>query len=337
MNRRVTVLAVIGALLLIGGIVAYYYGSKIYSRYGGESVRLYIPAGISEVALKDSLQSRLGDFGDDVFTVWKLHRADLAKTHGSYVVDPGDRALSISRRLRAGRQTPVRVTFNNVRTLDQLADRVASKMEWGSDDFLAACNSVLPAKGFRKAQYPAAFLPDTYEFFWTTPAEEVVTKLSDVRDKFWNEERRAKAASLGLNPVGVATLASIVEEETAKSDERPKVARLYLNRLNKGMLLQADPTVKFAVGDFSLKRIYNSHLAVNSPYNTYKNKGLPPGPIRVAERSTLEAVLDAPSHNYIYMCAKDDFSGYHNFASDFAEHNRNAARYHKALSQRNIR
>lgn len=218
-----------------------------------------------------------------------------------------------------------------------LAERIASKMEWGADDFIAACDSVLPAKGFRKAQYTAAFLPDTYEFFWTTDAVDVVRRLSDVRDAFWNDERRAKAASMGLNPVGVATLASIVEEETAKADERPKVARLYLNRLDRGMLLQADPTVKFALGNFGLRRIYNSHLAVDSPYNTYKYKGLPPGPIRVAERATLEAVLDAPKHNYIYMCAKEDFSGYHNFAADITAHNSNAARYHRALSARNIR
>ncbi|MDE5595777.1 MAG: endolytic transglycosylase MltG, partial [Muribaculaceae bacterium] len=165
----------------------------------------------------------------------------------------------------------------------------------------------------------------------------LVKRLSDIRDKFWNEERRAKAASMGINPVGIATVASIVEEETAKKDERPKVARLYLNRLKRGMLLQADPTVKFAIGDFGLRRIYNTHLTVDSPYNTYKYKGLPPGPIRIPERSTLEAVLDAPAHNYIYMCAKEDFSGYHNFATDIAEHNRNAARYHRALSQRNIR
>lgn len=338
MKRKVVVLVSIGVLLLlIAGGVAYYYGSKVYSKYSGESIRIYIPAGTTESALKDSLQHRLGEFGDNVFMVWQLQKADASRAHGSYVVDHGERAIDLSRRLRSGRQTPIKVTFNNVRTLDQLAERVASKMEWGSDDFMAACDSVLPPKGFRKPQFPAAFLPDTYEFFWTTPAVDVVKRLSDVRDKFWNEERRAKAASLGLNPVGVATLASIVEEETAKRDERPKVARLYLNRLKKGMLLQADPTVKFAVGDFGLRRIYNYHLAVESPYNTYKNKGLPPGPIRVPERSTLEAVLEAPSHNYIYMCAKEDFSGYHNFATDIAEHNRNAARYHKALSQRNIR
>lgn len=338
MSRKSILLSILALLIVIGAVMAYRVYTRVYDRYYGKvSVRIYVPEGTSESALRDTLETRLGDFGKNVFWVWKLQKADPKKAHGSYVVDIGENAIALSRRLRSGRQTPLRVTFNNIRTLDMLAERIASKMEWGADDFIVACDSVLPAKGFRKAQYTAAFLPDTYEFFWTTDAVDVVRRLSDVRDAFWNDERRAKAASMGLNPVGVATIASIVEEETAKADERPKVARLYMNRLDRGMLLQADPTVKFALGDFGLRRIYNSHLAVDSPYNTYKYKGLPPGPIRVAERATLEAVLDAPKHNYIYMCAKEDFSGYHNFAADITAHNGNAARYHRALSARNIR
>ena len=337
MNRRTIIIVIVAILLAAGASVGLYVYGKVCAHYQGERVRIYVPATADEAALKDSLETRLGDFGKDVYWTWRMHRADVSRAHGSYVVEPGAKAIDLSRRLRSGRQTPVKVTFNNVRTLDQLAERVAAKMEWGEADFIAACDTVLPTKGFRKSHYPAAFLPDTYEFFWTTPAVDVVKRLSDIRDKFWTDQRRAKAASMGLKPVDVATLASIVEEETVKNDERPKVARLYLNRLDKGMLLQADPTVKFAIGDFGLRRIYNSHLTVDSPYNTYRYKGLPPGPIRIPERSTLEAVLDAPSHKYIYMCAKEDFSGYHNFATDIAEHNRNAARYHKALSQRNIR
>ena len=142
---------------------------------------------------------------------------------------------------------------------------------------------------------------------------------------------------MGLTPDEVAVIASIVEEETAKSDERGKVARLYINRLRKGMPLQADPTVKFAVGDFSLRRIGAKHLAVESPYNTYRHTGLPPTPIRIAEKSTLEAVLNAPEHNYLYMCAREDFSGYHNFTASFAEHRRNAFRYRAALDARGIK
>lgn len=338
MSVKKVILCVLLAVIGIGLAVAGYMGSRLYAKYSGEQVRIFIPSKVTETSFQDSLTAKLGkDFADDVFFAWRLQRSTLRKAHGSFVVKPGENALTVSCNFRAGHQTPIKVTFNNIRTMDALAERVAEKMEWGSDDFLTACDSILPPKGFKKSQFIAAFLPDTYEFFWTATPQQVVKRLSDVRDNFWNDERRAQASAIGLNPVGIATLASIVEEETVKTDERPTVARLYLNRLNRGMLLQADPTVKFALGDFGLKRIYNNHLNVESPYNTYKYKGLPPGPIRLPERRTLEAVLSAPSHNYIYMCAKDDFSGYHNFASDLATHNQNAARYHKALSQRNIR
>ncbi len=338
MNVKKIILWGLLGVIVIGAAVAGYVGSRLYDKYQGEAVRVFIPADVTEAEFQDSLRVRLGaDFAGDVMFAWRLQRPSLRKAHGSYVIKPGENALTVSRNFRAGRQTPVKVTFNNIRTLDALAEKVAEKMEWGSSDFLAACDSVLPPKGFKKQQYIAAFLPDTYEFFWTATPQQVVKRLSDVRDNFWSDERRAQASAMGLTPVGVATLASIVEEETAKADERPKVARLYLNRLNRGMLLQADPTVKFALGDFGIRRIYASHLNVDSPYNTYKNQGLPPGPIRLPERATLEAVLTAPAHGYIYMCAKEDFSGYHNFATDLATHNQNAARYHRALSQRNIK
>ncbi|MDE7125694.1 MAG: endolytic transglycosylase MltG, partial [Muribaculaceae bacterium] len=173
--------------------------------------------------------------------------------------------------------------------------------------------------------------------YWTASPAAIVENLVDVRDRFWNDSRSAKARAIGLTPAQVATVASIVEEETAKADERPLVARLYLNRLEKGMPLQADPTVKFSLGEFGLRRITGAHLKVESPYNTYKYKGLPPGPIRIADRSAIDDVLDAPRHNYIYMCAKEDFSGYHNFATDYASHANNARRYRQALDRRGIK
>lgn len=334
---RNIILAVFAILLLVGGIGAYVIYNMVYRTYAGEPVRIFIPRDATVQSIRDSLTVKLGDYGKDVYFLWSRQNAKPSAAHGSYVVEPGMKAITMSRNLRFGRQTPIKLTFNNVRTIDELASRLSSKMEWGTSDFMDACDSVLAEKGFTKQTYAAAFLPDTYEFFWTTSAADVVSRLSDYRDKFWNDERRARAASLGLNPVKVATLASIVEEETSKNDERGKVARLYLNRLNKNMLLQADPTVKFAVGDFSLRRILNRHLAVDSPYNTYKNTGLPPGPIRIVERRTLEAVLDAPKHDYLYMCAKDDFSGYHNFAVDFPAHQTNARRYQQALNRRGIK
>lgn len=298
-----------------------------------------IPAGATESQISDSLTASLGSgYSRAVVRAWKLMRGNAATAHGLYEIKAGTPAWKFARRLSTGRQTPVRLTFNNIRTLEDLASRVGARMEFGRDDFLSACDSVLPEFGFsRREQYPAAFLPDTYEFFWTADAGSVVKKLASIRGDFWNEHRREQARQLGLRPVDVATVASIAEEETASTEERPVVARLYLNRLHKGMKLQADPTVKFATGDFSLRRITGKHLGINSPYNTYRVEGLPPGPIRIPERSTLDAVLNAPEHPYLYMCARPDFSGRHNFAVDYATHEKNAAAYRRELNARGIR
>lgn len=307
-------------------------------KYEYEDTRVFIPGDASVEAVRDSLVGSLGkEIGGNVFLVWKSRGGKVAVSEGSYSIKNGMTVYDISRKILAGRQDPVKVTFNNVRTIRQLADKIAPKMEFGADAFLSACDSVLGAKGMPKEHFPAAFLPDTYEFYWTASPEYVVERLAATRDNFWNEGRRAKAASLGLSPEQVSTVASIVEEETAKSDERPKVARLYLNRLKRGMKLQADPTVKFAAGDFALRRILAKHLQTPSPYNTYLHEGLPPGPIRVVDRRSIDAVLDAPAHDYIYMCAKEDFSGYHNFAVTYAEHQANADRYRRELNRRGIR
>lgn len=326
------------ALIVIAAATGLYIYRYISQPFDGEKVRVRVPAAATAADMRDSLVTALGSgYGSAVYRLWELQGGDVSASHGSYVVDPGASALSVSRRIKNGRQSPVNVTFNNIRTLDALARRIASRMEFDADAFIAACDSVLPAMGFKAPQYPAAFLPDTYQFYWTDRADDVVAGIAGVRNDFWNDSRRARARAMGLTPVEIATVASIVEEETAKSDERPLVARLYLNRLAKGMKLQADPTVKFAIGDFSLRRLYNKHLTVDSPYNTYRNTGLPPGPIRIVERSSLEAVLDAPAHDFIYMCAREDFSGYHNFATDYAGHQANARRYRAALDKRNIR
>lgn len=268
--------------------------------------------------------------------LWKLMGGSAEKSQGAYKVNLGQTALNISRRIATGRQTPVNVTFNGTRTMEQLSNRIASQLQCSPQEFLDACAEILPESGFSRQNFPAAFIPDSYEFYWSASPRNVVKRLLDYRNRFWNDERRTKAKTLGLTPAEVATVASIVEEETAKRDERPLVARLYLNRLKKGIKLQADPTVKFASGDFTLRRITGKHLAIESPYNTYKVKGLPPGPIRVPAGSTLDAVLNAPNHDYIYMCAKEDFSGYHNFAKDYPTHQANARRYQAELNRRNI-
>jgi UPF0755 protein len=335
-NPKIIILAVTAVVLIVIGASAYNAVFKTYS--GDEPRRIYIPQGSSQQVVNDTLRANLGDsFGGNVYRLWRWLADDTLAVCGSYVITPGERSYTVANSLRCGRQTPVKVTFNNVRLLSELAERVSGKMEWGADDFLAALDTVLPARGYESpAEYIAAFVPDTYEFYWNENPGKVVNKLADVRDKFWTDERRAQAKNMGLTPVQVATVASIAEEETAHADERGKVARLYLNRLNINMKLQADPTVKYAVGDFSLRRITGAHTSVQSPYNTYAVNGLPPGPIRMVERATLDAVLNAPQHDYLYMCASSKFNGYHDFARDYATHMTNARAYQAELNKRNI-
>jgi UPF0755 protein len=192
-------------------------------------------------------------------------------------------------------------------------------------------------QGFDTASIVCMFVPDTYEVYWNTSIENLMSRLKKEHDKFWDSSRQAKATAIGLTPNEVCTLASIVDEETSNNPEKPMIARMYLNRLAKGMALQADPTVKFALKDFAIRRIYHNMLNTDSPYNTYRYAGLPPGPIKVASVAGIDAVLNAPNHSYLYMCAKEDFSGTHNFASTYSEHLRNAAKYTKALNERGIK
>lgn len=330
---RIVSLAVLCAVIvcIVAGVIIYNYASEPYR---GEKVRLYVDASNGEVALRDSLVARLGEeYGAKVFRIWSKMSDEASLQSGSYVVEPGEKAWRLARRIKNCRQNPLNVTFNNLRTIDGLAQRLDRQLLADSISIACAIDSLMSAAGVDKANYAAHFLPDTYEFYWTEAPDKVVSKIAAHYDAFWTGERRKKAEALHLTPEQVSTLASIVEEETNKADERPVVARLYLNRLARGMKLQADPTVKFAVGDFSLKRILNKHLEVRSPYNTYMYPGLPPGPIRIPLAATLDAVLDAPHNDYIYMCAKEDFSGYHNFASDYAAHQANAKKYRDALDR----
>lgn len=318
------------------GVVLWFIG---LDGHRGDAVRVTVPREATEAQVRDSLDIHLGrSMGKRVYLLWKLMGGSPAKARGSYLVTRGEMALRIAHNLSRGRQTPVNVTFNNIRTMPQLADRMAGLLDFSSEEFLDACRQVLPTLGFSdEAQYPAAFLPDSYEVYWTTSPEALVEKLAAHRSRFWTDERRARARALGLTPVQVATVASMAEEETAKRDERPMVARLYINRLDRGMKLQADPTVKYAIGDFTIRRITLPMLSTPSPYNTYVIKGLPPGPIRIADAATIDGVLNAPKHDYLYMCAREDFSGYHNFAVDYASHRANAARYRAELDRRGIK
>lgn len=257
---------------------------------------------------------------------------------GRYELKRGMSNEQVINKLRIGEQDPVKVTFNNVRTIDQLSGKVAQYFEADSIAFNNYFTSpeVRSKYGFTKEEFPAMFIPNTYLYNWNTSPEEFCSRMAIEFKKFWNDSRKSKATSMGLSQSEVVTLAAIVEEETKKNDEKPKVAGVYLNRIRRGMLLQADPTVVFAANDFTIRRVLNKHKEIDSPYNTYLYKGLPPGPIRFPEISSVDAVLNFQKHEYLYFCANDDFSGYHNFAKNYNEHLRYARKYQAALNKRKI-
>jgi UPF0755 protein len=236
--------------------------------------------------------------------------------------------------LRSGAQDPVSVTFNNVRLIPELAEKITRNLGMTPEEFQAALIKFAMSNphGFNKDNILVMFIPNTYKVYYNITPEALVTRMYKEYDNFWTDERKAKAKKIGLTPIEVSVLASIVQAETIDSDEAPTIAGLYINRLKQSIPLQADPTLVFAVGDFSLKRILNVHKQIDSPYNTYMHAGLPPGPINMPEINSLEAVLNFLPSDYIYMCAKEDFSGRHNFTSDYNEHMNNAIRYQRALT-----
>lgn len=257
---------------------------------------------------------------------------------GRYVIKPGDDVYHLFSRLFRGYQSPINLTIGAVRTLDRIAQSAGRRLMIDSAEVAQAINDTTMQKklGYTPRTMPCLFIPNTYEVYWNITPVQLIERMQKEHDRFWNKDKLRQAESIGLTPVEVCTLASIVDEETNNRAEKPMVAGLYLNRLHINMPLQADPTVKFAVGDFTLRRITNAHLRTESPYNTYLYAGLPPGPIRIASTDGIEAVLNATKHSYLYMCAKEDFSGTHNFAATLSEHNRNARKYWKALNERKI-
>ena len=338
---KIIVGACVAVVLLVAGlsipVVKGYWCDSVVS----EERRVYIYPNSSEAQIDSLLHDVISDEKavSRVKRLLSAYEFDASKRVGAYRLRAGMTVREVALKLARGSQTPVRVTFNNVRTLDQLAERISQQLCFSAAALTSLLynDSVCAGLGFTRATLPALFLPDTYESYWTVKPEAFLQKLSKEYERYWQGKREQQARALGLTPVEVATLASIVEEETNKLSEMGTVAGLYMNRLRKGMPLQADPTVKFAWGDFSLRRILNVHLAIESPYNTYRVTGLPPGPIRIASKQAIDAVLNHKPNGYYYMCAKEDFSGYHNFATTLAEHRRNAARYQRELNRRGIR
>ena len=257
---------------------------------------------------------------------------------GRYAIEPSDGAITVFRRLKSGRQTSMSIVVPEVRTMDRLAGVLSHKLMLDSATIAEALTSEETCKhmGYDTCTIAAMFVPNTYDVYWNMSIEDLLERMRKEHDRFWKGDREAKAAKMQLTPVEVATIASIIDEETSNNAEKPMIAGMYLNRLKAGMPLQADPTIKFALKQFELKRIYNKLLTTDSPYNTYQHQGLPPGPIKIASIKGIDAVLNYVDHNYLYMCAKEDFSGTHNFAHTYQEHLKNAAKYTKALNARGI-
>lgn len=300
---------------------------------------LYIPTGSTYEQVMDSLITKI-TINDPALFNW-IARKKAYTTHvkpGRYVLDRKYSYAGLINFLRSGEQSAINITFSVVRTINDIAGKVGGRIEADSAELVAFFSdpSNYGRDGFTKETVIAVLIPNTYRFFWNTSPEAFYRRMLREYKNFWNEERHEKAKALGLDPLQVATLASIVEEEVAKPDEKPRIAGVYINRLKRGMPLQACPTIRFALNDYTITRVLFKHLSVDSPYNTYKYRGLPPGPIRCPSVEGLEAVLNAEKHDYIFFAAKNDFSGYHNFSRTLSEHNRYAANYQRELNRRKI-
>lgn len=258
---------------------------------------------------------------------------------GRYIISDGMTNDELINVLRSGKQTPIRLTFNNIRDIYQLAGRVAQQIESDSTSIvnLLTDSAYISYLGFNQMTLPSLFIPNTYEFYWTTDPEAFVSRMFQEYQKFWDQDRKEKASQAGLSVIEVSILASIIDRETNKNDEKATMAGVYINRLRSGWRLQADPTLVFAVGDFEIRRVLDVHKTVESPYNTYKYGGLPPGPICLPSIASIDAVLNYEDHRYYFFCARDDMSGYHAFAETNLQHQRNARLYRQALDRLNIR
>ncbi|HOU02019.1 MAG TPA: endolytic transglycosylase MltG [Bacteroidales bacterium] len=333
-------------ILVAAGILALiliFFSYKILFEPGikvnQEKTTIYIPSEATYGQVIDSLEANLNVRNLKLLKwVAEKKKYPLLVKPGRYFIDKDLSYNALIDLLRSGRQSPVNVTFNNIRTLNDLAGRVGGKIEADSAEIINFLSDPdnYAKDGFTKDNIIAVFIPNTYEFFWNTSASEFYDRMLKEYKKFWNKDRLARAKEKNLDPLEVSILASIIDDEVTKADEKPKIAGVYLNRLKRGIPLQACPTIKFALNDFTITRVLTKHLSFESPYNTYKYRGFPPGPIGCPSIEGIEAVLDAEDHDYLYFAAKADFSGYHNFSRTLSEHNRYAADYQRELNRRRI-
>ncbi len=322
----------VGAGVTVWGIISFKGNAVVQQK------ELFVSRHTDYNALLDSLKPNIKHhLAFDIYAE-RLNLKESFKV-GHYVVKDGMNVIEIVRMLKLGLQTPVNVTMNNVKIPAQLAGKLATQLEADSVELVKVFTDKALAKkmGFESPLTMfSIFLPNTYEFYWTVKPEEFVERMYKEYKRFWEGARDEKRTRTGLNRVEVVTLASIVYEETRKVDEMPRVAGVYMNRLRTGMPLQADPTIKYAMQNFGLRRILKSYLKYDSPYNTYINKGLPPSPICMPSIQAIDAVLNFEKHDYLFFCARPTFDGYHNFAKNYSQHLANARAYQAELNKRKI-
>jgi UPF0755 protein len=344
LNTKKIILIFALAVILVLGTLISIYAYKIFKKpiviLPNKTELLYIHSGFTYGDVRKELidNNLITDISIFDFIAKKKNYDNKVKA-GRYELKNGMTANELVNMLISGNQKPVRVTFNNIRFLPKLAGIIGNKLEADSSDFMQLMNDekYLNSVGYTKETAISIFIPNTYEFWWNTDARAFVARMIKEKDKFWNNERKVKAKSLGLSINEVSILASIVQEETNNKSEMSRIAGVYLNRLKIGMKLQADPTARFAYGDFTVKRINYDYLEIDSPYNTYKYTGLPPGPICMPESTTIDKVLNAEKHKYYYFCAKADNSGTHVFSTNHRQHINYANAYHRYLNRRKIR
>lgn len=335
------------ALLIIGAVVGFFLWGK-YQAISSPNVPADLPNNIVEIPTNSTFPEVVnvlfenGQIEDTVSFREVAELMSYKKTtmrSGRYKIKSGWSNRALITHLRGGKQAPVKVVLNTGRFVEDIAGKAAKTIEADSADLaqLFHNQSVITSKGFTDETLMSLFIPNTYEFFWNTNAENFLEKMVKEHKIFWNKDNREKkAAAMNMSKEEVYTLASIVERETNANSEKPRIAGVYLNRLKKGMLLQADPTAVFATRDFTARRVLNKHINFDSPYNTYKYVGLPPGPISIASISSIDAVLNSENHEYIFFCAKPDNSGLHAFAKTLTGHNRNANKFRSWLNQQRI-
>lgn len=333
----------IGVAVIAGGIYGYLkYKSinepNIFTKDGSDYMYLYVPGGASVEMVLERINEK-ANVKDFESLKWLAGFKKMNKVYpGKYKITNGMCNNMFLNKIRIGDQVPIKFTLNFFRFKEEIIQKAAETIEADLGDMSLLINDTafLNKKGFNSNTVIAMFIPNTYEFKWNTDAQGFLDRMYTEYRKFWNEERMEKAKALGMTPVEVITLASIVDRESKMDDEKPRIAGVYINRLKKDMALQADPTVVYSVGNFKMRRVLKRHIENDSPYNTYKNRGLPPGPICTPSIASIDAVLNYEQHNYIYFCASETFNGYHNFASTLKQHNLNASKFQSALNKKKI-